>query len=109
MNPRVSPPRHAPSLGPMTGTRRVGALVAIAMLSSAPLFASDHADPIDPFTGERREGGSPAPFFSPPPAAGNPASPFHRTDGIPRAIPVLSPRPPLTPAERSQIRSFAVI
>jgi hypothetical protein len=87
----------------------VGALVAIAILCSTPLFASDHADPIDPFNRERLEGGITDLFFFPILADGKPAFPFRRTDGISLVTPDLRPRPELTNAERSQIKGFVVI
>jgi len=86
----------------------VAALVAAAVLLSTSLFASDHADPIDPFNRERLEGGITDLFF-PILADGKPAFPFHRTDGISLAMLDLSLRPALTAGERSQIKGFAVI
>lgn len=83
----------------------MAALVAAAVLLSTSLFASDHADPIDPFNRERLEGGITDLFF-PILADGKPAFPFHRTDGISLAMLDLSLRPALTAGERSQIKGF---
>jgi hypothetical protein len=109
MNPRVPPPRRARCIGPRTGRRGVVALVAAAVLISNSLFASDHADPIDPFNRERLEGGITDLFFFPILADGQPAFPFRRTDGISLATPDLRPRPALTDADRSRIKGFVVI
>jgi len=109
MNSRVPPLRRAPRIGPTTGPRRVATLVVAAVLLSTSLFASDHADPIDPFNRERLEGGITDLFFFPILADGKAAFPFQRTDGISLAMPDLKPRPAVTATERSQIKGFAVI
>jgi hypothetical protein len=89
--------------------RRLAALVAVAVLSSSPLLASDHADPIDPFNRERLEGGITDLFFFPILEDGKVAFPFERKDRIPLWEPDLSPRPALTPDQRSQIKGYAAI
>jgi hypothetical protein len=109
MNPKTPPAPRAPRIRPTTGTRRVAALATAAVLFSTSLFASDHADPIDPFNRERLEGGITDLFFFPILADGKPAFPFPRKDGISLAMPDLSQRPALTSEQRSQIKGFAVI
>jgi hypothetical protein len=87
----------------------VAAVVVAAVLFSSSLFASDHADPLDPFSLQRLEGGITDLFFFPILADGKPAFPFQRADGISMATPDLRPRPALTAAQRSQIKGYAVI
>jgi len=89
--------------------RRLAALVAVAALSSTPVFASDHADPIDPFNRERLEGGITDLFFFPILEDGKAAFPFERMDKVSLSAPDLSLRPALTAEQRSKIKGYAVI
>src|SRR5688500_2709634 len=82
-------------------------IVLLLLPSGAP--ASDHADPIDPFSREQLEAGSTDLFVFPIDENGMPVHPFKRTDGISLERPDLSPRPALTDEQRAQIKDLIVI
>jgi hypothetical protein len=109
MNPRILPHQRLPRIGHATAARCATAVVAAAVFFSSSLFASDHADPIDPFNRERLEGGITDLFVFPILDDGKPAFPFERKDATSLAKPDLSLRPALGREKQSKIKSLVVI
>ncbi len=109
MNPTAPRSQRTTTIGPTTSVRLVVALFVAAAFCSTSLFASDHADPIDPFNLERLEGGLTDLFVFPIRADGKPAYPFQRTDGVSLAKPDLRLREALTPEQRAEIKNLVVI
>ncbi|AMV39722.1 hypothetical protein [Planctomyces sp. SH-PL62] len=96
-------------VGPAFAFALVLAVAAVVVAPPPRAFASDHADPIDPFNRERLEGGITDLFVFPVLADGSPAFPFERTDDVSLAKPDLKPRRALSDEERSQIKNLIVI
>lgn len=87
------------------------AVLAGALVLLVPsLFASDHADPFDPFNRERLEGGITDLFAFPVDGDGRSVCRFERSDGIPLQ-PALKaqPHPLPSPEEQAQIKGLVVI
>jgi hypothetical protein len=85
-------------------------LLGVALLDlGETLFASDHADPIDPFRRQRMEPNISDLFVFPVLANDEAAFPFTRPDGISLACPNLKPRRQLTAEERVKITHFVII
>lgn len=93
-----------------------GAVTAV-LLAAAPVFASDHADPIDPFNRERLEGGITDLFVFPVDENGKIAFPFERTPAAQTTAEAKSAEPlfaedlppELSDTERGQIKALIVI
>ena len=96
----IRPPAPAPAM--------VVGMIAV-MLSGSPLLASDHADPMDLTRLKPLEPVITDLFVFPVDAAGKPAFPFDRTDGIRLHNPDVKRRSELAPEQRAQIKALVVI
>src|SRR5688500_4716279 len=88
---------------------RLFVLLIVPLMVPSDTRASDHADPIDPFSREQLEAGITDLFVFPIDEKGMPAHPFERTDAISLERPDLNSRPALTDEQRGQIKDLIVI
>ena len=93
----------------LAGARLIRGCLLILSFLGGTTWASDHADPIDPFNREQLEAGITDLFVFPIDENGAPVFPFERTDGVSLSMPDVKPRPALTAEQQAKIKELVVI